>query len=207
MSKNNKFTNEDYTVSVLGKNFQVTDAIRDYIWEKISRIEKVAGHIIEITVTLDTQKLEHVCSIFMNFIHFPIKVTASTDNIYSAIDKASDKAVKLIRRYKTKLQSHRAKHMSVVDIHVNVIKPLSDDLKEINDEIEEETAHRQDAELKLHEIVAKETIPLKTFTEGEALMKMEISDDPLLIYRSEEDQKMKVIYRREDLNYSLVSLQ
>ena len=50
-------------------------------------------------------------------------------------------------------------------------------------------------------------MPLKTLTQEEAIMKMEITDDPFLIFRSEEDQKIKVIYRREDRNYGLVQIQ
>jgi putative sigma-54 modulation protein len=202
-----KFANEGYTLYVVGKHFQITEAIRNYVWEKLVRIEKIADHITDITVTLDTQKLEHTCSILMNFIHFHIKVSASTDNIYSAIDKAADKVVKLVRRYKTKLQSHRAKDVSTVDIHVNVIKPLYDDLSEINDEITAENAKKEQEKLTLHEIVAKETMPLRTLTQDEAVMKMEITDDAFIIYRSEEDQKLKVIYRREDRNYGLVQVE
>jgi putative sigma-54 modulation protein len=207
MGKLDKFANEGYTIYVVGKHFQVTEAIRNYVWEKLARIEKIADHIIDITVTLDTQKLEHSCSILMNFIHFHVKVGASTDNMYSAIDKAADRVVKLVRRYKTKLQSHRAKDVATIDIHVNVIKPLQDDLKEINDEITAENVREERERLKMHEVVAKETMPLKTLTQDEAVMKMEITDDAFMIYRSEEDQKLKVIYRREDRNYGLVLIQ
>lgn len=203
----NKFEGQPYNISIIGKHVQVTDAIRNYVFDKLSKIEKIAEHIIDVTVTLDAQKLEQSCSIFMNFIHFHIKVSASTDNLYSAIDKASDRAISLVRKYKGKLQSKRFMDRTTVDIHVNVIQPLKDDLKAINDDIVAETALRNQEMTKLHEVVAKETIPLKTLTQDEAVMKMEITDEPFLIFRAEEDQKMKVIYRREDLNYGLVQIQ
>ncbi len=203
----NKFEGQAYNISIIGKHVQITDAIRNYVFEKLSKIEKIAEHIIDVSVTLDAQKLEQSCSILMNFIHFHIKVSASTDNMYSAIDKASDRAITLVRKYKSKLQSHRFKDRTTVDIHVNVIQPLKDDLTAINDDIEAETALRKEETTKLHEVVAKDTMPLKTLTQDEAVMKMEISDDPFLIFRSEEDQKMKVIYRREDRNYGLVQVQ
>lgn len=207
MAKPAKSDIQGYNISIVGKHFQITDAIRNYVFEKLGKIEHIADHIIDVLVTLDAQKMEHSCTIMMNFIHFHIKVAASTDNMYSAIDKASDRIIRLIRRYKTKLQSTRAKHLSTVDLHVNVIKPLQDDVAAINDEIIAENAHKEEDRYKLHEIVAKETIPLKTLTQDEAVMKMELSSDPFLIYRGEEDQKIKVIYRREDQNYSLVQLQ
>jgi len=198
---------QGYNISIIGKHFQITDAIRNYVFEKLQKIEHFADHIIDVLVTLDTQKMEHSCTIVMNFIHFHIKVSGNTDNMYSAIDKASDRIIKLVRRYKTKLQSTRGKHLSTVDLHVNVIQPLKDDLAEINDEIVAENAHKEEEKYKLHNIVAKETIPLKTLTQGEAVMKMELSNDHFLIYKGEEDQKIKVMYRREDQNYSLVQLQ
>ncbi|HEX2583412.1 MAG TPA: sigma 54 modulation/S30EA ribosomal C-terminal domain-containing protein, partial [Chlamydiales bacterium] len=89
----------------------------------------------------------------------------------------------------------------------NVIQPLSDNLKAINDDIEAENALREENRFKLHEIVAKETMKLKTLTQDEAVMKMEIAEEPFLIFRAEEDQKIKVIYRRKDENYGLVQVQ
>jgi putative sigma-54 modulation protein len=207
MNNAEKFANEGYQVSVIAKHFQITDAIRNYVLEKVAKVDRIVDHIIDVNVTLDTQKMEHSCSIFMNFIHFHIKVSASTDNLYSAIDKATDKLIRLVRKYKTKLQSHRAKHVSAVDIHVNVIQALKDDIKIINDEIQAETALEEESRYKLHEVVASEKMTLKTLTREEAIMKMEISDDPFLIFRSEEDQKLKLIYRREDRNYGLVHIQ
>lgn len=207
MTKANKFANEGYTIYVVGKHIEITDAIRNYVFEKLSRIERIADQIIDVTVTLDTQKLEKSCSILMNFIRFHIKVHADTDNLYASIDRAVDKLIKLIRRYKTKLQSYRNKDISTVDIHVNVIQALKDDLKAINDEIEAETARVEEERYQLHQVVAKETMQMKTLTQDEAIMKMEITDEPFLIFRSEEDQKIKVIYRRQDRNYGLVQIQ
>jgi len=207
MAKPAKSDIQGYNISIIGKHFQITDAIRNYVFEKLEKIEHFADHIIDVMVTLDAQKLEHSCSIMMNFIHFHIKVSSSTDNMYSAIDKSTDRIIKLVRRYKTKLQSTRGKHLSTVDLHVNVIKPLQDDLAAINDDIIAENAHDEENRYKLHEIVAKETIPLKTLTQDEAVMKMELSNDLFLIYKGEEDQKIKMMYRREDHNYSLVQIQ
>ena len=196
-----------YNISIAGKHLQITDAIRNYVFEKLNKVERLTDQIVDVNVVLDAQKLEYSCSILMNFIHYHIKVTASTDNMYSAIDKATDRLIKLIRRYKTKLQSHRFKDLTTVDIHVNVIQPLGDNLKAINDDIEAENARREEDRFKLHEIVAKDTMKLKTLTQDEAVMKMELAEEPSLIFRSEEDQKIKVIYRRKDENYGLVQVQ
>lgn len=201
-----KFEHEGYTIYVVGKHIELTEALRNYVWEKLSRIERITDQIIDMHVVLDAQKLEKTCSILMNFIRFQIKVNVGKDNMYEAIDKAVDRVTKLIRRYKSKLQDYRNKDLSTVDIHVNVIKPLEDELSVINDEIEAENARQEAEKFMLHEIVSKDTMSLKTLTQDEAVMKMEISSDPFMIYKSEEDQKLKVIYRREDSNYGLVQV-
>ena len=206
MPKTNKFANEQYILYILGKHIEITDAIRNYVWEKLTRIERITDQIIDVHVVLDAQKLEKSCSILMNFIRFQIKVQVGKDNMYEAIDKAIDRVTRLIRRYKSKLHDYRNKHLSTVDIHVNVIQSLKDDLSEINDEIQAESARVEEEKYKLHQVVAKDTMPLKTLTQDEAIMKMEITSDPFLIFRSEEDQKIKVIYRREDRNYGLVQI-
>jgi putative sigma-54 modulation protein len=207
MPKTNKFANDQYILYVLGKHIEITDAIRNYVWEKLSKVERIADHIIDVHVVLDSQKLEKSCSVLMNFIRFQIKVKIGKDNLYEAIDLAMDKVVRLVRRYKSKLQSYRNKHLSAVDIHVNVIQSLKDDLSVINDEIQAESARIEEEKYRLHQVVAKETMSLKTLTQEEAIMKMEITSDPFLIFKSEEDQKIKVIYRREDQNYGLVQIQ
>ena len=207
MARPEKTDIQGYNISIIGKSFQITDQIWNYVFEKLAKLERFADHIIDISVTLDVQKLEQSCSILMNFSHCHLKVQASTENMYSAIDKASDRAVKLIRRYKTKLQSTRAKHLSTVDMHVNVIKPLDDELKMINDDIAAENAKVEQDRFGMHEIVAQEAMALRMLTQGEAIMRMELSDEPFLIYRGEEDQKIKVIYRRPDKNYSEIHLQ
>ncbi len=207
MGKPNKFANEGYTLYIVGKHIEVTDALRSYVWEKLARIERIADHIIDVHVVLDAQKLENTCSILMNFIRFQIKVDVHKPNMYEAIDKAVDRVTRLIRKYKTKLQSYRNKDLSTVDIHVNVIQSLKDDVSAINDDIQAESAIREAEKYQLHHVVAKETMALKMLTQDEAIMKMEITSDPFLIFKSEEDQKIKMIYRREDQNYGLVQIQ
>ena len=57
----------------------------------------------------------------------------------------------------------------------------------------------------LPKVVKKKKRPLKTLTIDEAVMKMELSDDNFKVYRSEEDQALKVIYRRRDGSYGVIS--
>lgn len=207
MAKPDPSSDLKYNVTIACKHFDLTEPIKEYVTEKINKVSPIANRVHHVAVTLDAQGINYTCSVVMNFPQFHIKVHATTENIYSAIDKCADKLFALVTRYKDKLASKRFEHLSSVDIDVNVIKAYKDDLKRINDDIEEENSHKKYDQYALHEIVAKETISLKTLTQEEAVIKMEMmSDVPFIIYRSEEDQKLKVIYRRNDENYSLIQI-
>jgi len=207
MAKNAKFETEGYTIYVKAKNFVLTDAIRDYVFEKLDRIERFSKDVLDIDVTLDVQKLEHSANILMNFLHFQIRAHASTDTVYSAIDKAVDRLVRMIKKYKGQLEDHRATNMGTIDLNVNVLQPQRDEVAAINDDIEAENWKRDNEPFRIHEVVAKDVIQVRMLTQDEAVMDMELSGRDFMIYKCEEDQKLKVIYRREDENFGLIEVE
>jgi len=207
MTKPNVPQSTEYQIALTGRHIDITEPIEAYVSEKIHRVDHMAHKIMDASVVLEVQKLEYSCSILMNFLHFHIRVHASTDNMYSAIDKCTDKLFALVSKYKSKLQSKQGEHLGSVDIQVNVLKPSEENIKVINEDIDEENAHREYERYHLHSVVEKESVSVKTHTQDEAIMRMEFSHEPFMIYRSEEDQKIKVMYRRPDNNFNLVQIQ
>ena len=198
-------SSQGYNITVQGRHVQVTDAMKDHVIEKLSKLEKFSDRIIEVTVTMDIQKLDHRVDIVMKVNHWTIKASAVTTEMYASIDQAVHKLEKQVRRYKKKIQDHQARGLKVVDLTVNVLrKPELDEVELVNEQIEEENRRKELEELRPHEVVDTETRPLKILTTDEAIAKMELSGDRFLLYRCEEDQKLKVIYRRTDENYGII---
>jgi putative sigma-54 modulation protein len=203
-SKAAEFLQEAYNITVTGRNVMVTDAMKDYAIEKISKIERFSNRIIDVVVTMDIQKFEHRVDIVLKVNHIKIKSQAITNDMYASIDKAVDKIEAQLLRYKEKLQDHQAKGIAAVDMNVNVLRFTDEELVDVNDEIEDENRRRLMDRYRPHKIVNKETLPLKTLTDGEAIMKMDLSGDNFLIYRSEESQRLKVMYRRNDGDFGVI---
>jgi putative sigma-54 modulation protein len=132
-----------------------------------------------------------------------IKSSAASENMYASIDKAVDRLQAQLRRYKRRIRDHQARGVSEIDMNVNVLQ-ASDEVAEVNDDIDSENSERLRNVFVPHQIVSTETRALKTLTQSEAIMKMELSGDVFMIYRSEEDQKLKVIYRRNDGNFAVI---
>ena len=90
-------------------------------------------------------------------------------------------------------------------MRVNVVrKPEEVEIIEVNEEIEAENQRKAEEELRPHEIVAQESMPLKILTLSEAVAKMELSGYAFLVFRNESDRKLRVIYRRGDGNYGII---
>lgn len=200
-----KFESEEgYRIDVVGRHVQVTEPMKAYAFDKLSKIERFHNHIMYVHVTLDIQKLDHICTIMLKIDHIKIKSHAVTTDMYVSIDKAIDRLQNLLRRYKSRIQDHHKKALSIVDMQVNVLERPLDEIGEINAEIEAESYREQSRSLEPPKLIGTETLPLKTLTVDEALMKMELSSDNFLVYRSEEDRKLRVLYRRADGNYGLI---
>lgn len=204
-SKAAEFVDEGYTVSITGRNLLVTSAMKDYALEKLSKIERFSDRIIEVAVTMDIQKLEHRVDIVMKVDHIVIKSSAVSEDIYASIDMATDKLQRQLIKYRQRIHEHTAKKLSVVDMNVNVLRV--DDLDAFNDEIESETRRRIIESYSPHRVVSREAHPLKVLSFGEAIMKMDLSGDAFLIFRSEEDRRIKVIYRRRDNDYGVIEVE
>ena len=202
-----KFQDEEalgYRVDIVGRNIQITEPIRAYVWDKLSKIERFHNHIMYLHMTLEIQKLEHVCTVVFKIDHTQVKCQANSTDMYASIDRAIDKLHNLLSRYKSRIQDHHKKKLSIVDMQVNVLQRPYNEIEEINAAIEAENTKKNASALSIPKIIGTETKPLKMLTVDEAVMKMDLSGDHFLIFRSEEDQKLKVLYRRTDGHYGLI---
>ncbi|NGX38062.1 MAG: Ribosome-associated factor Y [Chlamydiae bacterium] len=199
-----KFAEEEalgYNIYIIGKNFQLTDPMRKHVWDKLTKIERFHNHIMDVHVTLEIQKVEHVCVITCHFNHFKVKVEARSTDMYASIDRAIQKLQRLFRKWKGKIQDYHRKPMNLVDMSVNVYHhPPKDETEEVNEEIDSENLKNWMP----HKVIANETQILKILSTEEAIMKMELSQDSFMLFRDETDKKLKLIYRREDEHYGVI---
>lgn len=192
-----------YNIQIVGRTVFVTDAMKNHAMQKLAKLERFHNHLIDVHVTLDVNKLEHSALIIMKFDHFKVTGHASASDMYVAIDQAADKLQKQVRRWKDKIQDHTKKKMSIGEMQVNILM-RPNEVAEYNEDMEIELEAERQKKLNPGKVIRKKSIPLKILTSDEAVMKMELSGDPFLIYKGEEDQKLKVIYRTKDGNYGVI---
>lgn len=199
-----EFVQEELPVTIIGRNVELTDAIRAYALEKISKIEKFNLRIVDVAITLDVQKLDHRVDIVLKVDHIIVKSQANSDNMYASIDFAVDKLQAQLRKYHQRIRDHQARGVSTMEMNVNVLEPREEEILDINLDIEEANNRDLADRFGLHNIVKRETLPLKILTNDEAIMKLELSGNQFLLFRSEEDMKLKLLYRRNDGNFGVI---
>ncbi len=214
MVDKNKFADiEGYHISITGKNVVITDAMKACAIEKLSKIDRFSQDIIDVHVIMDLQKMEHRVDFILSVGHTKIKVHYSSQDIYMSIDKGVDRLQARLRKYKSRLQEHRSKdsmlekNETLEEMNVKIIPAPIDFLEECNDAIDDENQNQiENIFGRPHEIIKTETRPLKTLTVDEAVMNLDLSQDFFLIYRSEEDKKIKVVYRRADDHFGIIEV-
>jgi putative sigma-54 modulation protein len=119
-----------------GKNINITDAIRDYVNEKFSRIVKHNGQIMNIKVTLSVNKnpsVKNKCmaevTCFLN--GSVVKIKEDEETMYAAIDLLADRLDRQVRDHKERLMKNKSSSES---IRVNSLE----ETEEFEEEEEEE---------------------------------------------------------------------
>lgn len=199
--KAQEFAGEEYDIQVTGRNVAVTDAMKSYALDKVSKIERFTDRIIEAVVIMDIQKLDHKVEIIFKAGATRITSHAISQDMYLSIDEAVKKLVSQIRRYKSKLNDYHARDVVSEEMNVNVFRA-----PEVIDEYDIDVERKEASEesYRIPEITSKEKLSLKTLTNDEAIMKMELSNYNFMLFRSEVDNKLKVIYRRNDGHYGII---
>jgi putative sigma-54 modulation protein len=199
-----KFEGKEYALELVGRHDPLTEAMKDYAIEKLEKIERYGIEIIDARIVIDHQRFLHTVEYVVLAGKIKVRVEAQDPDFYAAVDFAAKKLQTKFERYHQRLKEHHQKGVPEVELSMQVLR--SSDLTEINDEIDEANFKEMERALQPGEIVEKHRAVLKTLTLKEAVMKMDLSEDSFLVFRSEEDQKLKVLSRLEDGNYGLLKL-
>ena len=89
-------------ISVTFRHIDPSQPLKDYVAEKLGKIQKILDSPFEAHVTLSVEKYRHIAEVFLTARGITIKAFESTDNLYSAIDLVSDKVERQTKKYREK---------------------------------------------------------------------------------------------------------
>ncbi|WP_313515185.1 ribosome hibernation-promoting factor, HPF/YfiA family [Pseudomonas sp.] len=89
-------------VNISGHQLDVTDALRDYIEEKFSRLERHFDKITNVQVIMEVEKLKQKIEATLHIAGGEVVANAEHDDMYAAIDLLVDKLDRQLIKHKEK---------------------------------------------------------------------------------------------------------
>ncbi len=189
-------------VQIAGKKLEVGSALQERIAYGLeSRVSKYFNRTGEAFVTVAKPGWAFMvdCS-----IHLPSGVTLQAhgegDDGYQAFEQALDKIEKRVRRYKNRLRDHRAQPSEAASERIILAPPAIAE----GEDLEEGESLLDGANGEAPAIVAESDTTVRTMTVSMAVLQLELSDSPAVLFRNAAHGRLNMVYRRPDGNFGWV---
>ena len=170
-------------IIIRGDKIKITNAMSDYINEKLGKLEKYLKNSddVRVNVIVKVKNHEQRVEITIPLKTYILRSEETKDDFYAAVDKAVDKLERQIRKNKTRMMSKQVK--TNIDFDMSIIEP----------EKEED-----------NKIMKRKVVDVKPMNEEEAIIQMELLGHQFYMYKDSESEKIAVVYKRTDGNYGIL---
>ena len=174
-------------LNIRGDKVSVTKSMKDYVSEKLGKLEKyfTKEKDINVSVVVRVRGEEQIIEVTVPTNRFTLRAEEKDKDLYAAIDLVIDKLERQIRKNKTKLKN---KYTNIVQLDINTDFDVSD--------IEEE-------EIK---IVKRKSIDTKPMDEEEAVLQMELLNHDFFVFKNVDEECVSVLYKRKEGNYGIINV-
>ncbi|WP_258360800.1 ribosome hibernation-promoting factor, HPF/YfiA family [Moorella sulfitireducens] len=168
-------------IIIRGKNFPVTDSLKQYIEKRLGKIERYLEGVDEVQVNLSVNRDAHVVEVTIPLNGYLLRGEEVTGDMYGSVDLVVEKLEKQIEKYKTKLAR----------------KLKNGTLKEMPAENAEEAIPEP-------RLIRTKRFPIKPMAVEEAILQMNLLGHNFFVFSNAETEEVNVLYRRRDGNYGLI---
>jgi ribosomal subunit interface protein len=178
-------------IQVSGKNIELGDALQSHVTDKLTEgVRKYFDRGAEASVTFAREKREVECDVTAHLASGVfLAAHGRAGDAYGAFEQSLEKLEKRIRRYKRRLKDH----------HANGKDPLPAQaasyylLEPLREETEDNEADDPNPV-----IVAESETTLREMTVGQAVMQLDLSEQPVVVFKNAAHGRLNVVYRRRD---------
>jgi putative sigma-54 modulation protein len=171
-------------IKITGKNFDVTDALKERVNKKLGKLEKFFKPGTEAQVTMSMQRSRYIIEVTIITGGITLRAEVTEDDMYACIDKARDILERQIRKNKTRLAKR---------LYEGVLEQPDAFRKTID--VEEETEFR---------VVRTKRFAVKPMPVEEAILQMNLLGHEFFVFSNAETNQVNVVYKRKDGNYGLI---
>jgi putative sigma-54 modulation protein len=96
-------------INISGHHVDVTDSLKDYVLNKMSRLERHSDQITNTDVTLTVEKLRQIAEATVHISGADLFATSESEDMYAAIDTLTDKLDRQLIKHKEKARGRHAR--------------------------------------------------------------------------------------------------
>ncbi|NLM20256.1 MAG: ribosome-associated translation inhibitor RaiA [Peptococcaceae bacterium] len=170
-------------INVRGKQFKVTEALREYAEKRVGKLAKYSDDFTEVLVTLSVEKERQRVEVTAPLNGFILRGEEETEDMYSSIDLVVDKLERQMEKYRKRIGKKRVK----------TIKDGPTFMPEVEEEIDD-----------VADIVKVKRFHAKMMSPDEAVMQMNLIGHSFFVFINSETEQMNVIYKRKHGGYGLL---
>ncbi len=170
-------------INIRGDKIEVTDSIRNYVKEKLARLDKYFDepNKIDAHILIRVKNNEEIIEVTIPTAKYTLRAEEKNADLYAAIDLVVDVLERQIRKNKTKLNKHRSDDLTGFAF-------VESDEEEINESI-----------------VKRKNIETKPMSEEEAILQMELLGHDFFVFKNVDEECISVLYKRKDGNYGIIN--
>lgn len=167
-------------VLVRGNKIDITDAMKDYVKDKLSKLDKYTLEDAKATVLVKIRNYSQKVEVTIPLKTLILRAEEESQDFYSAVDLVVNKLERQIRKNKSKIK-----------------KKEKTGIKEFNmDNIVEETNDE--------EVVKRKKIYIKPMSLDEAILQMELLGHNFYMYKDSDINSIALVYKRNDGGYGVI---
>ena len=182
-------------ITVSGKQIEMSDALRLRVTAQLDTIAgKYFDRALEAHVTFGRARNFFTCDINLHAGRgLLLRAEGEAADAHAAFDDAAEHIAKRLRRYRRRVNEH-ARDLA------NRARPEAARRYVLREEEESESdGAAGDAATGAYATVIAETpAEINLLSVGEAVMRMDLEDQPVLMFRNSASGELNVVYRRED---------
>ena len=168
---------------ITGKNIEVTEGLKNAIYEKIGKLEKYFKPETEVRVTFSVQKKDkHKVEVTIPIKGTVIRAEEESTDMYVSIDLVAEIIERQIKKFKNKIIDSKQTSYG-----------LSEAFATETPEEEEEIV-----------ITRTKKFPMKPMDPEEACIEMELTGHNFFVFRNSETEQVNVVYKRKGNTYGLI---
>jgi putative sigma-54 modulation protein len=100
-------------IDLTGQHVEITPPLREYVNNKLERLARHSGQVMDVHVILSVEKLRHKAEATLRVNGGSVFADATEEDMYAAIDALTDKLDRQVKKHNEKLNDHHRNEASV----------------------------------------------------------------------------------------------